>query len=66
MIKTFCLGLDLLKVWFKLSLESSNCIKLLFNFYKAQSIENYIQSIESRKSAKISKRTKAITYPFKS
>ena len=24
MIKTFCLGLDLLKVWFDVSLESSN------------------------------------------
>ena len=40
MIKTFSLGLDLLKVWFKFSLESSNYKKLLFNFYKAQLIEN--------------------------
>ena len=40
MIKTFSLGLDLLKVWFKLSLESSNCKKFLFNFCKARSIEN--------------------------
>ena len=31
MIKTFSLGLDLLKVWFNVSLESSNCRKLLFN-----------------------------------
>ena len=44
MIKTFSLDLDLLKVWFNLSLES--------------------ESIESRRSAKISKRKKAITYPF--
>ena len=58
MIKTFSLDLNLLKVWFKLSLESSNCRKLLFNFCKAQ-------LIESRRSAKISKRKKAITYPFK-
>ena len=57
MIKTFSLGLDLLKVWFKLSLESRNCRKLLFNFCKAR-------SIESCRSAKISKRKKAITYPF--
>ena len=40
MIKTFSLGLDLLKVWFNVSLESSNCRKLPFNFYKARSIEN--------------------------
>ena len=57
MIKTFSLDLNLLKFWFKLSLESSNCRKLLFNFYKAR-------SIESRISAKISKCKKAITYPF--
>ena len=29
MIKTFSLGLDLLKVWFNVSLESSSCRKLL-------------------------------------
>ena len=64
MIKTFSLGLDLLKVWFKLRLESSNCQKLLFNFYKARSIKNYIRSIESCKLTKISKRKKATTYLF--
>ena len=64
MIKTFSLGLDLLKVWFKLSLELRNCKKLLFNLCKAQSIENYIRSIESCRKAKISKHKKAITYPF--
>ena len=31
MIKTFSLGLDLLKVCFNVSLELSNCRKLLFN-----------------------------------
>ena len=40
MIKTFSLGLDVLKVWFDVSLELSNCRKLLFNFYKARSIES--------------------------
>ena len=35
----FSLGLDLLKVWFDVSLESSNFKKLLFNLCKAQSIE---------------------------
>ena len=64
MIKTFSLGLDLLKVWFKFSLKSSNYKKLLFNFYKARLIENWIRSIESRISAKISKCKMTITYPF--
>ena len=59
MIKTFSLGLDLLKVWFKLSLELRNCRKLLFNFCKAQ-------SIESCRSVKINKRKKAITSLFES
>ena len=40
MIKTLNLGLDLLKVWFNVSFEFSNCKKLLFNFCKARSIEN--------------------------
>ena len=40
MIKTFSLGLDLLKVWFDVSLELSNYGKLLFNFCKARLIEN--------------------------
>ena len=40
MIKTFNLGLDLFKVWFNISLKSSNCKKLLFNFCKTRSIEN--------------------------
>ena len=31
MIKTFSLGLDLLKVYFNVNLELSNCMKLLFN-----------------------------------
>ena len=57
MIKTFILGLDLLKVWFKLSLELSNYRKLLFNFYKAQ-------LIESRRLAKIIKHKKVMTYLF--
>ena len=48
MIKTFSLGLDLLKVWFNVSLESSNCRKLLFNFYKARSIEEKARPIEER------------------
>ena len=39
MIKTFSLGLDLLKVWFNVSLESNNCRKLLFNFCKTRSTE---------------------------
>ena len=39
-IKTFSLGLGLLKVWFDVGLESSNCRKLLFNSCKARSIEN--------------------------
>ena len=38
----------LLKVYLYVKLESSNCRKLLFNFYKARSIENYTQSIEPR------------------
>ena len=40
----FCL----LKVWFCVKLELSNCRKLLFNFCKARSIENQTQSIEDR------------------
>ena len=40
MIKTFSVGLYLLKVWFNVNLELSNCRKLLFNFCKAQLIEN--------------------------
>ena len=40
MIKTFSLGLDVLKVWFDVGFVSSNCKKLLFNFCKAQSIKN--------------------------
>ena len=40
MIKTFSLGLDVLKVWFDVSFVLSNCWKLLFYFCKAQSIEN--------------------------
>ena len=39
MIKTLNLVLDLLKVYLYVKLESSNCIKLLLFFYKAQSIE---------------------------
>ena len=39
-IKTFSLGLGLLKVWFDVSLESSNCRKLLFNSCKVRSIKN--------------------------
>ena len=39
MIKTFSLVLDLLKVCFNVSLESSNCKKIIVQFYKAQSIE---------------------------
>ena len=35
MIKTFSLGLDVLKVWFDVGFVSSNCKKLLFNFCKA-------------------------------
>ena len=57
MIKTFILGLDLLKVWFKLSLELSNYKKLLFNFCKAQ-------LIESRRLAKIIKHKQVMTYLF--
>ena len=48
MIKTFSLGLDMLKFWFKVRLESSNCRKLPFIFCKARSIENYTRSIENR------------------
>ena len=48
MIKTFILGLDLLKVWFNVNLESSNCSKLLFNFCKARSIEKQVRLIENR------------------
>ena len=47
MIKTFSLSLDLLKVWFNVSLELSNCKKLLFNFCKAQSIEEQARPIET-------------------
>ena len=46
-IKTFSLDLGLLKVWFDVSLESSNCRKLLFNSCKVRSIENQTQSIEN-------------------
>ena len=46
MIKTFSLGLDLLKVWFNVSLELSNCRKLLFNFCTARLIEEQARSIE--------------------
>ena len=45
MIKTFSLGLDLLKGWFNVGLESSNCKKLLFNFCKARLIENHGSTI---------------------
>ena len=38
----------LLKVCLCVKLESSNCRKLLFNFCKAQSIENETRSIEIR------------------
>ena len=38
MVKTFSLGLEVLKVWFNVRLESSNYRKLLFNFCKAQLI----------------------------
>ena len=47
MIKTFSLGLDLLKVWFNVSLESSNYRKLLFNFCKAQSIKELARPIKN-------------------
>ena len=39
MIKTFSLGLDLVKVCFNVSLESSNCRKITAQFCKARSIE---------------------------
>ena len=48
MIKTFSLGLDLLKVWFNVSLELSNCRKLLFSFCKTRSIERQARPIETR------------------
>ena len=48
MIKTFSLGLDLLKVWFNVSLKSSNCRKFLFNFYKTRSIEKQARPIATR------------------
>ena len=38
MIKTFSLGLDLLKVCFNVSLESSNSRNINVQFYKARSI----------------------------
>ena len=40
MIKTFSLGLDLLKVWFNVRLESSNCRKLLFNSARLDQLKN--------------------------
>ena len=40
MIKTFSLGLDLLKVCFSVSLESSNCRKLLFNSSRLDQSKN--------------------------
>ena len=49
-IKTFSLRFGLLKVWFDVSLESSNCRKLLFNSCKPRSIENQTRSIENRES----------------
>ena len=48
MIKTFSLGLDLLKVWFNVSLKSSNCWKLLFNFCKARSIKDLTRLMKNR------------------
>ena len=40
MIKTFSLDLDLLKVCFNVSLESSNCRKLLFNSTRLDQLKN--------------------------
>ena len=41
-------SLGLLKVYLCVKLESRDCRKLLFNFYKAQSIKNQTQLIEAR------------------
>ena len=40
MIKTFSLGSDLLKICFIVSLELSNCRKLLFNFARLDRSKN--------------------------
>ena len=40
MIKTMSLGLGLLKVCFNVSLESSNCRKLLFNSARLDQLKN--------------------------
>ena len=45
LIKTFSLGLDLLKVCFNVSLELSNCRKLLFNSARLDWLKNRLDRL---------------------